>query len=122
MRLHRFFVPLLTVVLFAVALLFFPGGLEAAPAEILVTGLAAGMVAKRKADDTVDENLTTEQKKAAGQTASQLAMRDYHAGAFQKSDPITGEPRDLDEGFRVARVDRGETVEDADEPDNEDDK
>lgn len=59
-----------------------------------------------------DENLTEEQKKAAGQTDSQKAMREYHEGAFQTEDPITHEPRDADERLQPARVDRGETVED----------
>jgi hypothetical protein len=77
-------------------------------------------MAKRKEEESA-EKLTLEQKKAAGQTESQQAMLDYHRGAFQKSDPITGEPRDLDETFRVARVDRGETV-DAPADDDEDEK
>lgn len=58
------------------------------------------------------ENLTNEQKKAAGLTESQQAMREYHEGAFQTNDPITGEERDLDQPLQVARLDRGETVED----------
>lgn len=52
-------------------------------------------------------DMTEEQKKAAGQTDSQKAMREYHEGKFQTHDPITGEKRD-DEPRPAARVDRGE--------------
>ena len=61
------------------------------------------------AADTGD--LSLEQKKAAGLTSAQQELRAYHEGAFQTQDPITGEDRDLDETIRVARLDRGETVE-----------
>lgn len=39
---------------------------------------------------------------------SQKALREYHEGTFQKKDPITGEDRDLEQQAPVARVDRGE--------------
>jgi hypothetical protein len=42
------------------------------------------------------------------ETESQKQMREYHEGEFQKKDPITGESRDLDGEAPVARVDRGE--------------
>ena len=61
-----------------------------------------------------EPELTEEQKKAAGQTDAQKELRAYHEGAFQTHDPITGEERDLDAAPPApARLDRGETVEDA---------
>ena len=60
-------------------------------------------MAKRKSQE-----LTEEQKKAAGQTDSQKALREYHETTFQKQDPITGEERDADERIQPARIDRGE--------------
>lgn len=57
-------------------------------------------------------DLTLEQKKAAGLTAAQQELKEYHETTFQTQDPITGEDRDLDEHFPIARLDRGETIED----------
>lgn len=60
------------------------------------------------AEDLAQQNADA----ASGQTEAQQEMLEYHKGDFQKFDPITGEERDLDEPLRVARADRGETVED----------
>jgi hypothetical protein len=97
----------------AVALVCIAHSDHAAP-QVFAPGLAIGMVARRKdADAAID--LTAEQKKAAGQTDSQQALREYHETTFQTTDPVTGEARDLDAPLRVARVDRGETVDGPDE-------
>ncbi len=64
-------------------------------------------------------DLSLEQKKAAGLTDSQQEMKAYHEGEFQTQDPITGEDRDLDEPLRVARLDRGETIESLSEDEDE---
>ena len=42
--------------------------------------------------DPVDPAL--ERDKALGRTESQQKIRDYNAGDFQTTDPVTGEPRD----------------------------
>jgi hypothetical protein len=65
------------------------------------------------------KNKDTERDKVLGRTESQQQIRDYNAGDFQTTDPVTGEPRDLEnQKPRVARLDRGETLEDLDDEDD----
>lgn len=72
---------------------------------------AASKETKERQD--IAKELTTQQEEAAaGQTDAQKEMREYHEGEFQTHDPITHEPRDLDERPIAARMDRGESVED----------
>ena len=73
-------------------------------------------------DSALGRELTREEKKAAGQTASQQQMREYHEGDFQTRDPITGKERDLDAPKPIARVDRGETIEDVAEQDDDEEQ
>lgn len=75
---------------------------------------AKARATREAAADPTDPNRepTTEEKKALGQTKSQQQIKDYHEGEFQTHDPITGEKRELDQPLKVARVDRGETIED----------
>lgn len=55
-------------------------------------------LASRKPDkadaDLPQIDVDEERKKAAGQTASQKEIADYHKGAFQTHDPVTGLKRD----------------------------
>lgn len=73
-------------------------------------------------DAALGRELTREEKKAAGRTEAQQQMREYHETTFQTQDPVSGEERDLDAPHRVARLDRGETVEDLQDDDGEDDR
>lgn len=67
---------------------------------------------ERARENTASELQQQNEDAASGNTEPQQEMIEYHKGAFQTHDPITGEERDLDEPIRVAHADRGETVED----------
>lgn len=71
---------------------------------------------ERERENVASELQQQNEDAASGNTESQQEMLEYHKGEFQTNDPITGEERDLDEPFHVARADRGETVEDVVKP------
>jgi hypothetical protein len=67
---------------------------------------------KAEREKVAEELVAQQEDAAAGQTDAQKEMREYHEGEFQTHDPITGEERDMDAPLHVARLDRGETIED----------